>query len=275
MAGSFIPRPLAGVTGVRPDEDQPREGVLLWFASLRLPQLKGRRWWIASVSASCNRFLSVMGRFRSNMPSSVVTKGRLVGLPLPVLTPRLMLRPPSQIDVPDLKRMFRNPQTARAAGAPLHSTVEMKDPSQMVRRTRREFAAGTDLSMSVVLTATGSCIGRVGLRGIDWKWRKVESLAYWLDPRYWNRGLTTEASWFVCKLAFDRLRMRRISSQALDRNPASQAVLRRLGFVEEGRERQSVCAKGRCMDMILFGLLAEELRPLTGSTDELAAVLPR
>lgn len=161
--------------------------------------------------------------------------------------------------------MFRNPLTARAAGAPLHAIAEMKSPSLMVQRTRREFVAGTDLSLSVVLRSTGSCIGRVGLRGLDWKWKKVESLAYWLDPGYWNQGLTEEASWSVCKLAFDRLGMRRISSQALDRNPASQAVLRRLGFVEEGRERRSVCVKGRYMDMILFGLLAEELRPLPSS----------
>lgn len=137
----------------------------------------------------------------------------------------------------------------------------------MVRRTRREFAADAHFSLSVVLTSSGPCIGRVGLRGLDWKWKKVESLAYWLDPHYWNHGLTTEASWFLCRAAFDRLGMRRIGSQALDGNPASQAVLRRLGFVEEGRERQSVCVRGRCMDMVQFGLLAGELRPLSGSKE--------
>ncbi len=187
-------------------------------------------------------------------------KGRLVRLHLPLQTPRLTLRLPSPADVPELKRMFRNPLTARAAGAPLHSATEMEDPARMVRRTRREFREDAHLSLSVVLTSTGSCIGRVGLRGLDWRWKKVESLAYWLDPRYWNQGLTTEACWFVCQLAFDRLGMRRISSQALDRNLASRAVLFRLGFKEEGRERQSVCLRGRCMDMVLFGLLAEEIR---------------
>ena len=42
---------------------------------------------------------------------------------------------------------------------------------------------------------------------------------------------------------------------------ASLAVLGKLGFVEEGRQRQSVCVRGRCMDMILFGLLRAELVP--------------
>ncbi len=187
---------------------------------------------------------------------------RLLRVRLPIRTKRMMLRLPELRDVPDLERMFRNRLTARAAGAPLHSSAEMRDPTEMVRRTRREFRADAHLSLSVILNSTSACIGRVGLRGLDWKWKKVESLSYWLDPRYWNQGLTTEASWILCKLAFDRLDMRRIGSQALDGNPASQAVLRRLGFVEEGREREAVCVKGRCMDMVWFGLFARELRPL-------------
>lgn len=96
---------------------------------------------------------------------------------------------------------------------------------------------------------------------MDWTWRKVESLSYWIDPSWWNQGIATEASWFLCNAAFERLGIRRIGSQALDPNAASRGVLRKLGFVEEGRERQSVCVRGRCMDMLLYGLLKGELVP--------------
>jgi [ribosomal protein S5]-alanine N-acetyltransferase len=129
----------------------------------------------------------------------------------------------------------------------------------MVRRTLAEYRRGEHLSLSVGLKPTGDCIGRVGLRGLDWKWGKVESLSYWIDPRWWNRGIATEASWHLCDTTFRRLGMRRIASRALDRNVASLAVLRKLGFVEEGRERESVCVNGRCMDMVLFGLLRGDL----------------
>lgn len=196
------------------------------------------------------------------MPTVPTASTRLSRLTLPVETPRLILRLPSIRDVPELKRSFRNKLTARAAGAPLHSTVEMKEPGRMVTRTIREYRKGEHLSLSVVLKTNGVCIGRVGLRGLDWKWKKVESLSYWIDPAYWNRGNATEASWALCNAAFERLGMRRIGSQALDHNPASQAVLRRLGFIEEGREREAVCVRGKCMDMILFGLLQGELQPL-------------
>lgn len=186
---------------------------------------------------------------------------RLARLRLPIETPRLRLRLPSRADVADLRRSFRDPRTARAVGASLHSAAERRDPGQMVTRTLREYRLGRHLSLSVIHRDTGRCIGRVGLRGLDWQWRKVESLSYWIDPAWWRRGFATEASWFLCAGAFRTLGMRRISSQALDRNRASLAVLHRLGFVREGRERASVCVRGKCMDMLFFGLLREELPP--------------
>lgn len=199
----------------------------------------------------------------SVLPMSALShsRRRLTRLPLPLETPRLLLRLPSPGDIPALKRSFRDPKTARAAGAPLHSSVEMRQPGQMVTRTLREYRNDEHLSLSVMLKAQDLCIGRVGLRGLDWKWRKVESLSYWIDPNYWNQGFATEASWALCAAAFERLGMRRIASQALDRNPSSQAVLRKLGFVQEGRERQAVQLRGKSMDMLLFGLLRDELRP--------------
>jgi RimJ/RimL family protein N-acetyltransferase len=192
----------------------------------------------------------------------------LAYLDLPIETPRLILRLPSSADLSDLNRMFRHRLTARALGAPLHSTSEMREPALMVARTLREFRSGAHLSLSVLLQENHRCVGRVGLRGLDWTYHKVESLSFWIDPKFWNRGLATEASWFLCHAGFVQLGLRRISSQALDRNEASQTVLRKLGFRKEGRERQAICLRGRCMDMILFGLLPGELRPVGWTTGD-------
>jgi [ribosomal protein S5]-alanine N-acetyltransferase len=91
----------------------------------------------------------------------------------------------------------------------------------------------------------------------------VESLSYWIDPRFWNRGYATEASWFLCHAAFSELGIRRITSSALKPNVASLRVLKKLGFVAEGRQREAVRLRGRSMDMLLYGLLRDELVPWT------------
>ena len=131
----------------------------------------------------------------------------------------------------------------------------------MVARTLVEYRKGEHLSLSVIEPGSGRCIGRVGLRGLDWQYRKVESLSYWIDPGSWNHGFATEASWFLCSAGFRSFGLRRIASQALEPNLPSQAVLRRLGFVAEGREREAVRVRGKSMDMLLYGLLREELPP--------------
>ncbi|MGA7924182.1 MAG: GNAT family N-acetyltransferase [Thermoplasmata archaeon] len=153
---------------------------------------------------------------------------------LPIETPRLTLRLPTLRDVPELRASLLDPRTARAVGAPLHAREEILNPRVMVTRTRREFRTGEHLSLSVVHRERGAVIGRVGLRGLIWPYRKVESLSYWIDPGSWNRGYATEASYFLCREGFERLGLRRISSQALDRNTASLRVLHRLGFVGRG-----------------------------------------
>ena len=178
---------------------------------------------------------------------------------LPIETPRLTLRLPSWGDLPALRRSFRDPRTARAAGAAMHPPAERKDPALRISRTRREYRRGEHLSLSVLLRDSPVCIGRVGLRGLDRTRQKVESLSYWIDPRFWNLGYATEASWHLCEAAFRELGMRRIGSSTLDRNFASLAVLQRLGFVRDGREREAVRVKGRVMDMVLFGMLEREL----------------
>ncbi len=185
--------------------------------------------------------------------------GTFERFPLPLRTPRLLLRLPSAADVPELRRLFRDPRTARAVGAPLHSREEMRDPARLVARTRREFRNGAHLSLSVILRSDDRCIGRVGLRELDWRYRKVGSLSYWIAPSEWGRGYATEASWYLCDRAFRELRLRRIGSQALEPNRPSRRVLERLGFVREGRERAAVRVRGRTIDMLLFGLLAGEL----------------
>ena len=64
------------------------------------------------------------------------------------------------------------------------------------------------------------------------------TLAFYLDPAYWGRGLATEAGAFFTNYGFEDLRLGRIVASAEIGNAASIRVLRKLGFsqtdVEEG-----------------------------------------
>lgn len=59
-------------------------------------------------------------------------------------------------------------------------------------------------------------------------------LGYWLEPRYWGRGFTSEAIALACWLAFHHLRLDRVGAEVYVRNDASCRVLEKNGFVLMG-----------------------------------------
>lgn len=72
-------------------------------------------------------------------------------------------------------------------------------------------------------------------------------LGYWLSPTAWGRGYATEAGRAVLDIATS-LGMNRIEAGHYVDNPASGAVLRRLGFTATGT-RSAVHSRGRGMEV--------------------------
>ena len=56
----------------------------------------------------------------------------------------------------------------------------------------------------------------------------------------------------------DQLRLEKLSADALATNPASQRVLEKNGFLEEGRFRDHAFVDGERVDVVRYGLLADE-----------------
>ena len=66
----------------------------------------------------------------------------------------------------------------------------------------------------------------------------------------------TEAVGLVCDFAFDRLELKRIEAACLPHNEPSKALLRRLGFEEEGYAKAYLQINGRREDHVLWGKVA-------------------
>ena len=79
-----------------------------------------------------------------------------------------------------------------------------------------------------------------------------------LHPDARGRGLARDAgmartAWTLYVAGF-----RRISAAVLDFNRASQALVERVGYRLEGRQREAVHRNGRWCDLLLYGLLRSE-----------------
>ncbi len=82
-------------------------------------------------------------------------------------------------------------------------------------------------------------------------------LGYWLTPAAWGRGYATEAARAVIDMARHALPLRHLSAWHFADNPASGAVLRKLGFQRTGQaltktsagRREPAAAIGYALDL--------------------------
>lgn len=88
------------------------------------------------------------------------------------------------------------------------------------------------------------------------------SLGYWIGAPYARQGYMAEALTAVLDFAFERLNLHRVEAACLPDNVASQGLLRKVGFVEEGYARGYLRINGQWQDHVLFGILAEDARGL-------------
>ncbi len=103
---------------------------------------------------------------------------------------------------------------------------------------------------------SGPVIGSLSLSDIRRGPLQCCELGFGLDFRYQGQGLMTEAVRTVCAYAFGPMGLHRVMANHLPENHRSAAVLRRVGFVEEGLARQSVLIQGHWRDHVLTALLA-------------------
>jgi ribosomal-protein-alanine N-acetyltransferase len=101
-------------------------------------------------------------------------------------------------------------------------------------------------------------IGNVGLFSLNWIMRTAEVRVVIGEKDFRGRGYAAEAYRLVISYAFDRLNMRRLHAGARVDNVASIAVLKKLGFVEEGRRREAFLRNEQAYDIIELGLLRRE-----------------
>jgi len=121
-------------------------------------------------------------------------------------------------------------------------------------------SVGDDFAELAIADAGGDALlGSVILHSLDWRHGHGE-LGYWLVPAARGRGLATRALRLALRWMFDDLGLERAEIVATPDNPASVAVARRLGFVQEGLLRKRDVERGERVDVVLLGLLREEWR---------------
>ncbi|MGR2753799.1 GNAT family N-acetyltransferase [Agromyces arachidis] len=145
-------------------------------------------------------------------------------------------------DRDELFRIQCDPEANRMAA------FTSKDPTDRAAYDARvaRFAARDDVDNRTV-RCDGRIVGSVG-RWVDDDTGMVE-ISYWIDREHWGRGIATRA----LRLFLDT-QPRPLRARAAADNAGSIAVLRKLGFVEVGRDRGFAEARREEIEEIEFVL---------------------
>jgi ribosomal-protein-alanine N-acetyltransferase len=100
-------------------------------------------------------------------------------------------------------------------------------------------------------------IGSMNLKNINMTDRNAE-VEYWLDNRFWRRGIASESLAPILKYAFSDMDLVRVYAIVHAKNTASIKLLEKFGFTREGTYRKATFMNDEWSDVYSYGLLKEE-----------------
>ena len=170
-------------------------------------------------------------------------------------TERLILRPYSLDDVPDVVRLIGD---ARVSDTILTVPYPYSDHDGVSWISTREveFRSGKSANFAITLAKSGEYIGGIGLNFNPAQ--NYAELGYWVGLPHWNKGYVTEAARAVVDWGFRERNLNRILARHVLHNLASGRVMLKIGMQYEGTLREHAHKGGVYFDMVMYGVLRRE-----------------
>ena len=177
-----------------------------------------------------------------------------------LVTKRLILRKPEKKDVKDLVEGLNDLEISRYIPLMPHP-YKRKDALNWIKTSEKNLKQKKPekLPFNIELKLEKKIIGGIGLHEIDY-FAETANIGYWINRKYWKKGIISEAVKVLLDFGFYKLGLRRMGLIAYRDNVASNKVAKKFGFKLEGILRKSLKAKatGKIHDANTYGLLKEE-----------------
>lgn len=174
---------------------------------------------------------------------------------LQLTTPRLILRPLVEADVPALFAIFSHPEVMRYWSSP--PLTETGQARHLLQNIQVGYQSGEDWQPGIERRSDNALIGTCTLFAFHAASRRAE-IGYALGRSYWGAGYMAEALTALITYAFDTLDLHRLEADIDPRNNASARLLERLGFQKEGHLRERWIVNDEISDTAWYGLLRRE-----------------
>jgi RimJ/RimL family protein N-acetyltransferase len=177
----------------------------------------------------------------------------------PIETQRLILRPFVADDFDAVFDMQSRPEVVRylyweaRTEAEVRTALEKKIAATAIR------AQGDALFLAAVLKETNQLVADVVLQWISQEHKHGE-VGFIVHPDHQGLGYATEATRELLRVAFEDLKLHRVTGHLDSRNLASARVLEKLGMRREAHLVENEFVKGEWQSEIVYAILDREWR---------------
>lgn len=189
------------------------------------------------------------GRYAPPEPAEVSETRRRI----PTSIEGVDLRPYDASMVSALQAAADDPRIPRFMGDQFASPYTLRDAEEWI-----EIAAnGPHAATQFAIFVNGELVGGCGAFSFKGENTGAAEIGWWLNPGYWNRGITSAAVVALVDELFLKHGMMRLWAPVMRPNGASAAVARKAGMVVEGVFESAYLKGGVRYDMVNHGLTRE------------------
>lgn len=144
-------------------------------------------------------------------------------LPVPIVTPRLIIRDAVRADMRGWSALYRSPKVRQHMNGPLKRTAKEW------WRGQQRFLTDVDRMLSVVLPETNELVGACGfIKGVEHDEWEIWLL---LRSKFWKNAMGSEVTSALVKVAFASFNAQRVIGIVDPANHKSLKMIENLGFV--------------------------------------------
>jgi [ribosomal protein S5]-alanine N-acetyltransferase len=173
----------------------------------------------------------------------------------PVLhTSRLDLVEITALHAADIFKLFGDPAVTEFYN--INTLQEEAEAQKIIDWFASRFNDRAGIRWGIALKDNQNIIGTIGFNNFTVNHRA--NIGYDLQSAFWNNGYLTEALKAVIDVGFTQLNINRIEAEVMQGNIASEKLLAKAGFKNEGVLRDWMLWNGRHYDMTMFSLLRSD-----------------
>jgi ribosomal-protein-serine acetyltransferase len=140
----------------------------------------------------------------------------------------------------------------------LDDTTTVAHTQAFIRSSLEQFAEDNGFQLGIVYRR--ELAGVIGLHYVNRQNRKTE-IGYWLAERFQGRGIMTRCCRALVDYAFKELGLNRVEIRCALENTRSRAIPERLGFTQEGVQKDAEWLYDHFVDLVMYSMLAADWRP--------------